>query len=353
MVYLHQALRTSLGKAGGIYKDVLPEALMAMVLKEMHERSGLYAEEILLGNAFGTGGNMARYAALLAAYPDDIPATTVDTQCSSGLKSLELGYAVIKAGLRNSVICGGLESISLAPEKRYAGRDPRGPGQPYTVAQFSPFQDGSLQEAAERCAVGMGKESMWEWAQLSQQRAAAALPILSPYIVKDGHSDPPFRPDLQPQKYSSEKNIDRTVTAHFRDGAAGVFLSARKEGALARIHTCLSIGNDPNWAPEGAILATRAVLREAQLQVEDIDLFEVSESYALIPLRFERQLNVPREKINILGGTLAYGHPYGASGAVQMVHLCAAMQWRNARYGLCVIPGAGGIASAMILENVI
>lgn len=355
MVYLHQALRTPLGKPGGIYRDTLPEALMAQVLKEIQARSGSYAEEILVANAFGTGGNMGRYAALLAGYPQDIPATTLDSQCSGGMKSLELGYALIRSGQRHSVLCGGLESQSLAPEKKYAARDPRGAGQTYTTAVFSPDQQGSLSDAAERCAQGISKAAMWEWVQLSQERAHAATPLLAPYLcpLVPGETDPPFRPDRRPEKFSSAVPIDRSVTAHFRDGAAGILLSSEKGGAIARVLACISIGNDPNRAPEGVISAAEAVLRKAGLQPADIGVFEVSESYALIPLLFQQHFTLSSEKINVLGGTLAYGHPYGASGAVQAVHLCAAMQIQGCRYGLGVIPGAGGVASAIVLENVI
>ncbi len=355
MVYLHQALRTPLGKAGGIYRDTLPEVLMAHLMKEIHRRSGYYAEEVLLGNAFGTGGNMARYATLLAGYPQEIPATTVDSQCSSGMKSIELGYALLLAGQRRTVLCGGLESSSLAPEKRYAARDPRGPGEVYKIATFSPDQDGSLADAAERCAGGLPKSALWDWAKKSQQQAHAAGPLLEDYLhpLEAGQADPEFRPDFSPERYSSARYIDRTVSAHFRDGAAGVLLSTEREGALSRILACTSAGNDPNRAPEGVVAAMEGVLRMAGLGIEDIDLFEISESYAPIPFIAQAHFGINTAQINVFGGTLAYGHPYGASGTVQVIHLCAALKHFRARYGLSVIPGAGGVASAILLEHVI
>jgi acetyl-CoA C-acetyltransferase len=347
MVYIHQAIRVPNGKVGGIYKRTPPENLMAHLMKNLPE----LPEEIILSTTVGTGGNMARFAALKAGYPIEIPASTLDAQCIGGMKSIEMGFALIASGLRKSVLVGGMESVSLAPIRMYSEKDPRHTGKPYSQAVFSPDGETSLFPAAERCAKDIDKENMWRWFKRSHLLASQSGTVLGPYLypLEPEHTDLPFRPEIQLEAYSTTKKIDRTTTAPPADGAAVLYLSSEPKGALARIHTVKTIGTDPAFAP----LGVRKAIQFLKSDPAKIDLFEISESFALIPEIFCKDTGIDESRVNVLGGTLAYGHPFGASGAIQVLHLLAALKGRNKRWGLTAIPGAGGLASALILENVI
>jgi acetyl-CoA C-acetyltransferase len=347
MVYIHQAIRVPNGKVGGIYKRTPPENLMAHLMKKLPE----LPEEIILSTSVGTGGNMARFASLKAGYPLEIPASTLDAQCIGGLKSIEMGFALIASGLRKSVLVGGMESVSLAPIRIYTENDPRYTGKPYSQAVFSPNGELNLLPAAERCAKDIDKESMWRWFKRSHLLASQSKVVLAPYLcaLEPKHTDLSFRPDIQLEAYSTSEKIDRTTTAPPADGAAVLYLSSDPQGALARIHTVKTIGTDPAFAP----LGIRNVISSLKTDLDRIDLFEISESFAFIPEIFCNDTGIAESKVNVLGGTLAYGHPFGASGTIQVVHLLAALKSRNKNWGLTVIPGAGGLASALILENVI
>lgn len=364
MVFIYDALRLPIGKANGIYKDVIPEVLMAAVLKELTARNKTTPQEIILSNAFGTGGNMGRYAALEAGLPESIPVTTIDFQCAGGLKAVELAGSLIKAGDAEAVIAGGMESRSMAPFKAYKGHDPRfQKTQPfYSIAKFSPKQtfDFTLLKAAENVAIKyqLTKTEMIKWTQKSHQKASmkSSKDALEPYLfkLKETDTDQSIKPETNFESLSSSQFIDRTVSAHYNDGAAAVFLGnefiSRKP--LAKILGCFSIGNNPDYAPDAVISATKGLLSKTDLDLSAIDYFEVNESFSIIPLIFAKTFGVVEEKINVLGGNLAYGHPFGASGTINLIHLIATLKQKNAKRGLVVLPAAGGLSTAMIIENV-
>lgn len=367
-MYIHQALRLPTGKANGIYKDSIPEALMVAVLKEMQARSGVLPDELILANAFGTGGNMGRYASLLAGFPEEIPVTTIDSQCSGGLRAIELSCAVISSGNAERVIAGGMESHSMAPLKSYREGDPRKKGPYYTTAAFAPGEPAvdesaaggqdTLLKAAENTALKhrIPKAEMLRWTQDSHRKAAdpEVQNLLSRFIhrLAPQHRDQSIRSGTNFSTLSTAELIDRTVSAHYNDGAAAVMLENRPENALAKIVATYTTGWDPRFAPEAVLPAAAGVLKKAGLTADDIDIFEVNESFSLIPAIFAKEFNVRPDRINVLGGNLAYGHPFGASGTINLIHLVAALKWKNAKCGLVVLPAAGGLATAMIIENV-
>lgn len=356
---IYKALRLPVGKVNGIYKEIIPESLASTVIQELKVDN---INEVILANAFGTGGNMARYATLEAGLPEDTMATTIDSQCSGGLRAVELAHSILKSNDAKLVIAGGMESRSLAPQKAYAIDDPRFDShQPfYTTAIFSPDQEKgfTLLNAAKNVALkyGVTKEEMLWWTEQSHKKAASAevRQALKPYVINHSQSDQSVRPNTDFRKLSTAALIDRTTAAHYNDGAAGVLLG--QEGlpfqALAKIVASFSAGCNPAFAPEGVIVATEGVLKKSGLKISDIDVFEVSESFAVIPEIFKRHFKVNASDINPLGGTLAYGHPFGASGTINLIHLIAALKWKNLRRGLVTLPAAGGLASAMIIENV-
>ncbi|MCP9753749.1 thiolase family protein [Lacihabitans sp. CCS-44] len=366
-VYIYDAIRVPIGKANGIYKNILPENLAAFLIQKLLIRNNLSnneIEEVILSNAFGTGGNMARYASLSSGLDESISAFTIDSQCSGGLKSVEIGASLIKSAARKLLIAGGMESKSLAPKKAYQSHDERFESNQefFTTAKFSPNQVGDfpLLEAAKNVALKyeITKEQMLVWANLSHHKAFFAKEngILEPFIEKisKSHKDQSIRHEIDLFKLATNHLIDRTVSAHYNDAAACVLMGNAQEKLkpLARIIATTSVGIHPDFAPEGVIFATKKLFDSSKIKIDDVDLFEINESFALIPLIFAKVFGVEKSKINVLGGSLAYGHPFGASGAVNLIHLIASLKFKKLKYGLAVIPAAGGQATAVLIENI-
>jgi acetyl-CoA C-acetyltransferase len=364
-VYIYDAIRVPIGKANGIYKNILPENLAAFLIQKLIERNKLdpdEIEEVIFANAFGTGGNMTRYASLSAGLPESISAFTIDSQCSGGLKAVELGFTLLKSIQQKLMIVGGMESKSLAPKKAYQSHDERFDSNKtfFTTAKFSPNQLGEfpLLEAAKNVAVKyeIAKAQMLVWATSSHQKAFQAQGILKPFIEKisEKHSDQSIRPQSDLFNLTSNELIDRTVSAHYNDAAACLLIGNThcELKPLAKIIATASVGCSPEYAPEGVIFATKKLFENSEIGMEKIELFEINESFALIPLIFAKVFEVDSAKINVLGGNLAYGHPFGASGAINLIHLIASLKFKKLKYGLTVIPAAGGQATAVLIENI-
>ena len=364
-VYIYDAIRVPIGKANGIYKHILPEHLAAFLIQKLIERNKLdpdEVQEVIFANAFGTGGNMTRYASLSAGLPESISAFTIDSQCSGGLKAVELGFILLKSVQQKLMIVGGMESKSLAPKKAYQSHDERFDSNKtfFTTAKFSPNQleDFPLLAAAKNVALKyeITKEQMLVWANASHQKAFQAQSILKPFIerISENHSDQSIRAQSDLFKLTSNELIDRTVSAHFNDAAACILIGNTHEKLkpLAKIIATASVGCSPEHAPEGVIFATEKLFENSKIGIEQIELFEINESFALIPLIFAKVFEIDAVKINVLGGNLAYGHPFGASGAINLIHLIASLKFKKLKYGLTVIPAAGGQATAVLIENI-
>ena len=366
MSYIFDAIRLPIGKANGIYKNIIPENLMAIVLKNLLIRNNLSSEDIdqiILANAFGTGGNMARYASLSAGFSNEISAFTLDSQCSGGLKSLEVAHAYLASGMMEMIIAGGMESKSFAPIKAYKSNDPRFDAENpfYFTAQFSPNQESEfpLLKAAENVVrkFQITKAEMLEWATASHVKASSDVSknAIENFIVKINkkHEDQSIRVNSDLVKLASENIVDRTVSAHYNDGAAAVLIgnSNKNLKPIAKILAAVSVGCLPEFAQNGVINATEKLLENSNLKIQEIDLFEINESFAVIPIIFAKVFGVEKEKINVLGGNLAYGHPFGASGTINLIHLLARLKLKNKKVGLLAIPAAGGQATAKLIEK--
>ena len=362
LTFIFDALRLPIGKANGIYKNTIPEDLAAFLLVEILKRNSLRGdeiEEVIMSNAFGTGGNMARYASFKAGIPETIPAFTVDFQCAGGLKVIEIAQAILSK--KNLILAGGMESKSLAPKKAYQVNDERNTSESgiYVTAKFSPNQsaDFPLIDAAERVVLKyeISKNEMMKWAENSHLKAIDARKsgILDSFLVKisDTDFDQSIKSGINLQKHCTPDLIDRTVSAHFNDGAACVLMGKENSNLIpkAKILAIESIGYDPEYAPEGVIPVVKLLLKNANISLNEIDLFEINESFALIPLIFAKEFGVEKNKINVLGGNLAYGHPFGASGTINLIHLLAALNPKQK--GIVAIPAAGGLATAMLIEK--
>ena len=365
-VYIHGGLRSPIGVLNGQYKNTRPEILGAQLINELikgHEINSV--DGIFCGNAVGTGGNIGRLMGLMSNLSVSTPAVTIDMQCASALMSIEMAYTHIASGVMNSAIAGGIESSSLQPDRIYATEDDR--DGLYKVAQFTP-QDRSplaMLEGAERTIhkYNITKEELYPYIIGSHQRATKALDnsFLQSYIMPffiDGKEcvDECIRPKMNEKLLSRMKpllgkdsitNASNACLTH--DGAAFVYISNEK--GPFRIHSIIPWAGNPQFSPEGALESTKAILKRTDLTMADMDVVEWNEAFAIIDALFDRAYPDYMEKYNMLGGALAYGHPYGCSGAILALHCMAALESCNGRYGLCAIAGAGGTGTALIMER--
>lgn len=365
-VYIHGGLRSPIGVVHGQYKTLRPEVLGARLINELLIRNTITSVDgIFCGNAVGTGGNLGRLMGLMTNLPESVPAVTVDMQCASALMSIEMAYTHIKTGVMCSAIAGGVESSSLQPQRTYADGDDREGS--YMVAQFSPHDQSpwTMLEGAERTIAkyNIAKEALYPFIIESHQKADAARSnqILSQYIMPleiNGKicRDECIRPTMNKNLLGRMKpllgpdsitNAGNSCLTH--DGGAFVYLSNRK--GPFRIHSMLPWAGSPQYSPEGALESTKAILERTGLSMDDIDAVEWNEAFAIIDVLFQKVYPDHMGKYNYFGGALAYGHPYGCSGAILVLHCMAALEQCNGRYGLCAIAGAGGTGTALIIER--
>lgn len=369
--FIVEGLRLPVGKANGLYKNIIPEVFASHILKQFLLKYPFLQNELgelILGCALGTGGNMARFATLEAGFSEKIPAYTIDAQCASGLKAIILADNQIKAGA-SCVLAGGMESNSLAPKRTYQPNDQRfiDENNSFSQASFAPdnFGDSSLLKAAENVALkhNISKELMMKWTAQSHQKALQAVEsgyfkdIILPYLGNE--KDQTLKSNLtfeSLQKSQSLQLIDYTNSAHLHDGAAIHFLASEQfchQFALKptfQIIATATTGGLPNLAPMGVIWAVENLLQKTGLKPDEIDLYEVNESFAINVLAFAQHFQVKHDKINTFGGSLAFGHPFGASGAINLLHLMSAMKVKNAKRGIVSIAAAGGLGMAVLIE---
>ena len=414
-VFLLGGLRSHIGLTGGMFKTVPAEELAAAVLQKVIEKypCALQADGLVCGNAVGTGGNITRLAALKAGLPIHIPALMVDMQCASAAASIELAMTKIGSGMADVLIAGGFESTSMQPTRVYAKADPRYTEAGFTVAQFSPDTTSAkvMLEGAERTCQkhGFTREELDAFAVRSHQLAKKArdekrlqdvVVSVSGSVGDEGIRDrmSPKLAARMPKLFTSEEvaalckeqikgtesggeagiksdaesesgaglsNEKSTVTplltaanaCLMNDGAAFVILVSEKAVEKydlqpeAELLAGFEWGVDPRYSPEGAIETGAGLLQRCGLQPEEIDVFEYNEAFAVISALFARKHPELAERYCPWGGALAYGHPYGASGAILLLHLWQELKQKNGRLGLLSIAGAGGLGTALLVKN--
>ncbi|AEB76026.1 thiolase family protein [Clostridium botulinum] len=380
-VYIVGGLRTPIGKTNGALKDILPEDLSAHLIKNIIDKYNIepqYIEEVMLGNSVGPGGNLARLSLLQAGLPFSVVGTTIDFQCGSSLKAINMAASLIKSKERDLILVGGVESTSLAPNKQYNKRDYRYKGKDifYKRAQFAPLTigDPDMIEGAENTAkfFDIKRGDMDELAVESHLRALKANKEgkLKSIIcnIKIGNTI-----------ISEDESIRKKISLNLVKRARPIL---HKEGSLTAANTCLthdggaillmasekaikkynlkpmaiwrgeaSIGLDPNLSPLGATLAIENLIGKYNLNIENIDLIEINEAFSVKILAFLKKFKYPKEKINIYGGALAYGHPYGASGAIIMLHLLEGLKNEGGNLGIASLGVAGGLGIATLIER--
>lgn len=380
------AKRTPIGRIGGIIRTVPPENLVVPLIHALLRQTGLDGEvvdDVILGNVVGPGGNLGRLAALTAGLPLSVPGVTVERQCGSGLEAINLAAAVIRAGFADVVIAGGTESCSLEPWKMEKPSSlHKGPPRfIYPHARFSPAEigDPDMGVAAENVAeaYGVSRGEQDSFALASHQKAAKAIAegrlkaAIEPVPLQRGRGslmvegDECVHPAMSLEllrRFPPVFKVGGTVTAGnscpLNDGAAAVLMaseSALRRHSLAptlRFVDCATAGVDPNLLGIGPVPAVRKLLARRQLKVADIDLIEFNEAFASQVLASAKELDLPMDRLNVNGGAIALGHPYGASGAILVTHLLHELQARQERYGLATLGIAGGMGIASLFERV-
>ncbi len=371
-VYILGGLRTPIVVANTKFKTIRPEILGAEVLKALRGKFKLErVDEVICGNAVGTGGNIARLMTLLADFDESTAALTVDRQCASGAAAISIAFAKISAGLADVIIAGGAESSSLQPLRVYNKNDPRfnltaadGIQGGYRTAQFSPneFDALAMLKGAQRIAEAenISKDELDAWAVRSHKRATAAKANLRGFIVEvAGVCEDTGIKNLSkrlleraplPLGYGV---ISAANACRINDGAAFVvlvsekFLRRNNLTPAARIVDAVTGGVNPLESPRGAQAVADLLLAKNNLTYDDLAAIEFNEAFAVIDVLFERAHPNLVDRYNRLGGALAYGHPYGASGAILLIHLLAALK---DGLGLMSIAGAGGTGDAVLIE---
>jgi len=387
--FIVAAARTAGGRKGGRLSGWHPADLAARVLDALVERSGAdpaLVEDVIMGCVGQIGEqatNVARNAVLASALPESVPGTSVDRQCGSSQQALHFAAQAVLSGTMDVVIAAGVESMSRVPmgsPNQLAARNGMGHYMSPAIRARYPGPDFSQFIGAEMMVkkYGLTKDDLDRYALSSHERAIAATQAgafadeIVPLPVRraDGTStdelhtiDEGIRFDASLAGISAVKVLQEggAITAanasQICDGAAGVMVvsekALREMGAnpLARIHHLSLLGHDPVIMLEAPLPATERALKKAGMQIGDIDLFEINEAFAPVPLAWLKALGADRERMNVNGGAIALGHPLGGSGAKLMTTLVHALHRRGGRYGLQTMCEGGGMANVTIVER--
>lgn len=374
-VYILGGLRSYVGLSKGMYKHIPAEKLGAAVLRQVLDKYEIKEPDyVIAGNGVGAGGNIARLMLLEAGVPQEVPAFTIDVQCGSGLESIAVAAGKIACGEAEVIVAGGFESSSCQPRR---GLNPNHPDYKedswYSVAKFMPgiHRETVMLEGAEQSILEekVTKEEMDAWVLRSHKLATEAREqqklkeIIAP--VFGASQDEGIRPrmsqrliDRMPKLLPEGQLLTAANACLINDGAAfvvlcsGAYLENHGLQAEARVLASAACGGDPLASPKTAITALEKLLVKNGLKEEDIDGFELNEAFAVIDVLFARTFPNSLEKYNVFGGALAYGHPYGASGAIISLHLLESLKQRGGRLGCASVAAAGGVGTALLLERI-
>ena len=381
--YIVEAVRTAGGKRGGALKDWHPADMAAEVLDALVERSGVdpaAVEDVIMG-CVGQAGeqsfHVGRNAVLASKLPESVPAVTIDRQCGSSQQAVQFAAQAVMSGTQDVVIASGVESMTRVPmglpftlpaehgigtgpfSKRIQDR--------FGVKMFSQFIGAEM--IAEK--HGFTRDELDRFALESHRKAAAATQAgafsdeIVPLQVEgaEHRTDEGIRYDATLEGIASVKllkeggRISAANASQICDGASGVLVvseRALKEHGLtplARIHNLTVTAGDPVIMLEEVIPATRRALQRSGMTIDGIDLYEVNEAFAPVPLAWLRETGADPDKLNVNGGAIALGHPLGASGTKLMATLVHALKSRGKRFGLQTMCEGGGIANVTIVEN--
>jgi len=381
------AVRTPVGRRGGVLAGVHPVDLSATVLRALVDRTGIdpgLVDDVIWGCVSQVGEqtfNVGRSAVLAAGWPESVPATTVDRQCGSSQQAVAFAAAGLIAGQYDVVVAGGVEVMSRVA----LGSSASVAGLPFGETVLARYAD-ELAEAgtpmfnqgvsAELIAAqwGQSREQLDAFALRSHERAARAIdegrfagqivPVHLPdgtvvdtdqgvrrggTLESMGALPTPFRPDGVVTAGSSSQISDGSAALLLMTSERAQQLGLRP---LVRVHATVVVGADPVLMLTAPMPATTKVLKSAGLTVDDIDAFEVNEAFAPVPLAWLADLGADPERLNVNGGAIALGHPLGGSGARLMTTLVHHLVDSDLRYGLQTMCEGGGLANATVLERI-
>jgi acetyl-CoA C-acetyltransferase len=378
-----QAVRTAGGRRGGKLAGWHPADMAGEVLNALVDRSGIdpaAIDDVILGCVSQAGEqsfHIGRNAVLASKLPDSVPAVSIDRQCGSSQQALHFAAQAVMSGTQDVVVAAGVESMTRVPMGTATMLATKaGLGGPwsdrirrrYGVDEFSQFTGAQMMAAK----YGFSREQLDAFALQSHRRAAAATRAgvfadeIVPLAVEGGMhtADEGIRYDATMESIGSVKLLQEggVVTAanasQICDGASGVLvvneraLKAHGLTPLARIHNMTVSGGDPVIMLEEPIPATWRALKRSGLSIDDVDLYEVNEAFAPVPLAWLQSIGADPDKLNVNGGAIALGHPLGASGAKLMATLIHALRARGKRYGLQTMCEGGGLANVTIVEAI-
>jgi acetyl-CoA C-acetyltransferase len=385
--YIVATARTAGGRKGGRLAGWHPADLAASVLDSLIDRSGAdpaQVEDVIMGCVMQAGeqsNNIGRNAVMASKLPESVPATSIDRQCGSSQQALHFAAQAVMSGTMDCVIAAGVESMtrvpmglaSSLPAKNGFGHY-KSPGieKHYPNIMFSQFTGAEMM--AEK--YGLSKDELDTYSYNSHQRAIAATQagrfkdeiVSLPITRADGstdthHIDEGIRFDasldgIKGVKLIAENGKHTAASAsQICDGASGVMVVNEKGlkslgvKPLARIHHLTMMGGDPVIMLDAPLHATKRALEKAGMSVDDIDLFEVNEAFAAVPVAWLKTTSADPERLNVNGGAIALGHPLGGSGTKLMTTLINALKQRNKRYGLQTMCEGGGMANVTIVER--
>ena len=389
-IVIVSAARTPMGSFQGDFANLAAHDLGGVAIKAAIERAGIKPElvtEVLFGNCLmaGQGQAPARQAAFKGGLPKSAGAVTLSKMCGSGMRAAMFAHDLLIAGSHDVLVAGGMESMTGAPYLLQKGRAGyrMGHDRIFDHMMLDGLEDAyepgrSMGTFGEDCAAKyhFTREQQDNFAIASVERAQAAIKNgafkaeIAPVTVKDRKGERVVDIDEGPGKVKLDKiatlkpafKKDGTVTAasssSINDGAAAMVLmresTAKKLGCtpLARIVSHATHAQEPEWFSTAPIGATEKALKKAGWHVGDVDLWEINEAFAVVPMALMHDLKVPHDKVNVNGGACALGHPIGCSGARIMVTLIHALKARGLKKGLATLCIGGGEATAVALELV-
>ncbi|UVO54683.1 acetyl-CoA C-acetyltransferase [Sphingomonas sp. SUN039] len=385
--YIVDAVRTAGGKRNGKLMGWHPVDMAAATLDALVARTGIdgaAVDDVIMGCVMQGGeqaGQVGRNAVLASKHlPDSVPAVSIDRQCGSSQQSMQFAAQAVMSGTQDMVIAAGVESMSRVPmgstmalfmkegmgNYKSPGLEARYPG-----VMFSQFMGAEMIVKKH----GFNREMLDAYALESHRRAAAAtqsgafdaeivpLDIETPEGTQSHRTDEGIRYDASPESLAAVKLLQEggSITAanasQICDGSSAVLivneaaLKAHGLTPMARIHNLTVTGGDPVIMLEEPLFSTDRALKRAGLSIDDIDLYEVNEAFAPVPMAWMKHVGADHARLNVNGGAIALGHPLGASGTKLMATLVHALKARGGRYGLQTMCEGGGIANVTIIER--
>lgn len=384
-VYILAGARTGFGSFMGNLSTIPATKLGAVAIEGALKKANLPADrvqEVFMGNVIsaGEGQAPARQAALFAKLPESVPCTTVNKVCGSGLQTVILAARSIMTGENSVVVAGGMESMSLAPHLLMNSRT----GAKFGATELKDsmqwdglwdvYTDRAMGNCAEECVkkYNMTREEQDAFAIESFKRAQAAVKEglfkkeIVPVTIASKKGDVMIEEDEGPFKANFEKmpglkpafEKTGTITAAnastINDGASAIVLGGDEFANTAKfkIVSWASHAQNPTWFTTAPVEAIKKATQKAGLSVEQVDLWEINEAFAAVTMAAMKELKLPHEKVNVLGGAVAIGHPIGASGNRILMTLMNAMEHKNKKFGCAAICIGGGEALALVIEKV-